>query len=126
MTTMGRFLTSLLGRKPIEVSAQTVGSSRDHSVRLVLPASGAGTRGASLDPASLRETIEQGLILQHAGRIVAAETHPEGLVIDMEGPNADRIASAALNSLRTMRMPSGAHLLKRYGGPGAREKRIDL
>lgn len=123
---MGLF-SNLLGRKPVEVSTQVVGSARQHTVHLVIPLSApAPGKAAPPDAAAIHQALYDGLERQHAGQASTPLVTPESIEIEMLGPNADRIASTAINVLRPMRLPRGSHLIKRYGGHATRENRVEL
>ena len=51
---------------------------------------------------------------------------PDGAVIYLYGPDADRLLEAVRPALRDSALPDGSYAVKRYGTPGAAEERVDL
>ncbi len=61
-----------------------------------------------------------------AGELDGDEFGESGCVILMYGPDAEGLWEAIAPVLETERFAAGSHAIKRYGGPGAREERVDL
>ena len=50
----------------------------------------------------------------------------EQVVLYMYGPDADSLFAAISGVLREVDVPPGSYAIKRFGGPGSREERVDL
>lgn len=61
-----------------------------------------------------------------AGRVAGSKDGPNGAVIELNGPDADRLLRVVKPALAKAPLPEGTYVVKRYGGPGAQEKREPL
>ena len=83
-------------------------------------------RSAAPDLRVLQERLSRAMVLQHAGRFDGVSPVDSGIMLSFSGPNADRLAAVALPLLRSARLPAGATITRRFGGPGARELHASL
>lgn len=60
------------------------------------------------------------------GEFDGNEVGPDGAVLYMYGPDADRLWEVIEPVLRSASLGSGSYAVKRYGEPGASETRVDL
>lgn len=61
-----------------------------------------------------------------AGELDGNEVGPDGAVIYLYGADADVLHTVVKPALEEAPIPPGSYLIKRYGGPGAPQERIDL
>ena len=61
-----------------------------------------------------------------AGEFDGNEVGGGSCTLYMYGPSADRLFDVVFPILVERDLPAGSHVMKRFGGPGARAERIDL
>ncbi len=74
----------------------------------------------------IEDPLDEALDGSDAGELDGNEIGPEGAVIYLYGPDADRLYAAIEPVLRAAPVPAGSYAVRRYGGPGARETRLPL
>ena len=74
----------------------------------------------------LEDRLEQRIIENDAGELDGNEFGEGYCILYMYGPNADNLKKSIFQILKEAELPTGSYLIKRYGMPGAREKRIDF
>ncbi len=83
-------------------------------------------KGGVVDLRVLQERLTRAMDLQHAGRFEGVQPADSGILLSLSGPNADRLAAVVLPLLRAAHLPRGTTVIRRFGGPGAREARTLL
>ena len=86
--------------------------------------------GSLTDPDAGLDLVEDPIIdaIERAGvgEFDGNEIGPDGATLYMYGPDADALWVAIESAVRQSPLGPGSHAVRRYGGPGAPENRIDL
>ena len=76
--------------------------------------------------ALVEEPVAAAVAASGAGEYDGHEIGPDGAVLYLYGPDADRLLEVVAPVLRRGPLPAGSYAIKRYGPPGARAVRLDL
>ena len=107
-------------------SDNRVGGGEEHAVLIHIPL--AEDFGDSDMEAlySLEDELYEQLDGSDAGEFDGNEIGGGEWVLYLYGPDADVLVETILPTLESHDLPDGAYAIKRYGEPGAQQKRIEL
>lgn len=111
-----------------EDTAAAAGADDEHAViaQLKLADDSFGTTADRARVTAIGEAIEMELEGSDLGEFDGDESGEGYSWLYCYGPDADRLADAVLPHLRDWPQRADSYVVKRYGGPGAREERIPL
>jgi hypothetical protein len=95
----------------------------EHAVTVHLPSPAEGDELA-LD--QIEDPLIEAIDAAGVGEFDGHEVGPDEAVVYMYGPDADKLAAAIHPVLKSLPLPPGSYLIKRYGDVGAREERVNL
>jgi hypothetical protein len=74
----------------------------------------------------IEDRVIEALETSRVGEWDGNEVGPDGAVIYLYGPDADRLFDAVRPALEDGPLPAGSYAVKQYGEPGSRESRVPL
>ena len=107
---------------PAAVVPSSVATGDDHAVLIRIGSLTHPDAGLDLIEDAIIEAIDRAGVGEFDGNEVGSD----GVTLYMYGPDADTLWAAIESVVRQSPLGPGSHAIKRYGGPGAPESRIDL